>query len=221
VRSRETGTAGPSVVCNSSSVPSTTPSRGSTDPTPQTGRTGRGRPDADAETEAFVTALLTASRVLVGVSARSLSEAEDTVTVTQFRTLVVLESNGEINLSGLAEKLGVNASTALRMTDRLHAADLVTRRDHPETRREVLLGLSPAGRRLVRRVTARRRAELARVVDAMPAARRAELLAALRAFAEAAGEAEPLPEEVSTLAWYVDTGPDPATRKQAPGQAGR
>ena len=38
----------------------------------------------------FVTALLTASRVLVGVSARSLVQAQGTVTVTQFRTLVVL-----------------------------------------------------------------------------------------------------------------------------------
>jgi hypothetical protein len=105
------------------------------------------------------------------------------------------------------------------MIDRLLAADLVTRREHPATRREILLGLSPAGRRLVRRVTERRRAELARVVAAMPAARRAELLAALRAFAEAAGEPEPLPEEVSTLAWYVDAGPDTAARRQVPGDA--
>ncbi|HZL05508.1 MAG TPA: MarR family transcriptional regulator, partial [Coriobacteriia bacterium] len=47
----------------------------------------------------FVTAVLTASRVLVGVSARSLAEVEETVTVTQFRTLVVLDSRGEINLN--------------------------------------------------------------------------------------------------------------------------
>ncbi len=166
-----------------------------------------------------MTALLTASRVLVGVSARSLSEVESTVTVTQFRTLVVLDSHGEVNLSGLAEKLGVNASTALRMIDRLLVAELVTRRDNPDTRREVLLGLSTAGRRLVRRVTRRRRAELARVVAAMPADRRSELLAALRAFAEAAGEPEPLPDEVSTLAWYVDAGPDSSTRKRASGGA--
>jgi DNA-binding MarR family transcriptional regulator len=165
-----------------------------------------------------VTALLTASRVLVGVSARSLSDVESTVTVTQFRTLVVLDS-GEINLNGLAERLGVNSSTALRMIDRLLVAGLVTRRDNPETRREVLLGLSPEGRRLVRRVTRRRRAELARVVDAMPAQRRSELLAALRAFAEAAGEPEPSPDEVSTLAWYVDSGPDAGLRRRPPGPA--
>ncbi len=181
-----------------------------------TSRRPRSAPDGSAaedEAQAFVTALLTASRVLVGVSARSLSEVESTVTVTQFRTLVVLDSHGEINLSGLAERLGVNASTALRMIDRLLVSGLVTRRDNPESRREVLLGLSSEGRRVVRRVTRRRRAELARVVAAMPAERRTELLAALRAFAEAAGEPEPHPDEVSTLAWYVDSGPDSAGRK--------
>ena len=171
------------------------------------------------EAEAFVTALLTASRVLVGVSARSLSEVESAVTVTQFRTLVVLESHGESNLSSLAERLGVNSSTALRMIDRLLVAGLVTRRDNPDTRREVLLDLSPAGRRLVRRVTRRRRAELERVVASMPAERRTELLAALRAFAEAAGEPEPHPDEVSTLAWYIDAGPEAGARRQAPGGA--
>lgn len=173
----------------------------------------------EEETEAFVTALLTASRVLVGVSARSLSEVESTVTVTQFRTLVVLDSHGEINLSGLADKLGVNASTALRMIDRLLVAGLVTRREHPDTRREVLLGLSPSGRGVVRRVTRRRRAELTRVVAAMPAERRSELLAALRAFAEAAGEPSPQAEEASALAWYVDAGPDTVSRTHAPGGA--
>src|SRR5665647_545120 len=37
----------------------------------------------------LVSALLTASRALVGVSARSLARVEDAVTITQFRTLVV------------------------------------------------------------------------------------------------------------------------------------
>ena len=132
---------------------------------------------------------------------------------------MVLDSHGETNLTGLAEKLGVTSSTALRMIDRLLVAGLVTRRDNPASRREVLLGLSPAGRRVVRRVTGRRRAELARVVARMPDARRSELVAALRAFAEAAGEPEPSPDEVSTLAWYVDSGPEYPSRRPGPGRA--
>jgi DNA-binding MarR family transcriptional regulator len=155
--------------------------------------------DADAEgIDELVTALLTASRVLVGVSARSLAQVEDAVTVTQFRTLVVLDSHGEINLNRLAELLDVNSSTAMRMIDRLLVADLVTRRDNPTNRREVLLGLTRAGKRIVRQVTTRRRGEITRIATAMPATQRGALIVALRAFAEAAGEPDP---GLSALGW--------------------
>jgi DNA-binding MarR family transcriptional regulator len=136
----------------------------------------------------LVTAVLTASRVLVAVSAASLAEVEDTVTVTQFRTLVVLDTRGETNLNGLADALGVNASTAVRMVDKLLAAGLVSRTDNPANRREVVLELTRPGADLVRRVTERRRAEIARIVRRMPAAQRTELVTALDAFAGAAGE---------------------------------
>lgn len=142
----------------------------------------------DGRVDDFVTAVLTASRVLVGISARSLDEVETAVTVAQFRTLVVLHSRGETNLNGLAERLGVNASTAMRMIDKLLAAELVTREDNPQDRREVLLKLTAAGVDLVESVTDRRRAEIAKIVKAMPSARRGELISALNAFAEAAGE---------------------------------
>jgi DNA-binding MarR family transcriptional regulator len=150
------------------------------------------------DTDDLVTALLAASRVLVGVSVRSLAHVEDAVTLTQFRTLVVLDSRGEINLNRLAELLDVNSSTAMRMIDRLLAADLVTRRDNPANRREVLLGLTRAGKRIVRQVTARRRGEIARIVTAMPGTDRGAVVAALRAFADAAGEPDP---GLSALGW--------------------
>ena len=76
------------------------------------------RPEPTADVDDFVTAVLTASRVLVGVSARSLAQVEETVTVTQFRTLVVLDSHGDINLNQLASLLDVTASTAMRMIER-------------------------------------------------------------------------------------------------------
>lgn len=141
-------------------------------------------PDADR----FVDAVLTASRVLVAVSARSLAEVEGSVTVVQFRTLVVLRTRPGTNLNGLAEVLGVSPSTALRMVDRLVTVGFVERRTPPENRREVRLALTPDGRRLVDRVTSRRRAEIARIVDAMPVRQRGDLSRALETFADAAGE---------------------------------
>jgi DNA-binding MarR family transcriptional regulator len=149
----------------------------------------------------LVTAVLTASRVLVGVSARSLAEVEDTVTLAQFRTLVVLDNHEEINLNTLADLLSVTSSTAMRMINRLLISGMVTRRDNPTNRREVLLGVTDEGRRLVRQVTAKRREEITRIVAVMPETRRDELVMAMRAFAEAAHEPEPRPETTAALGW--------------------
>jgi DNA-binding MarR family transcriptional regulator len=155
---------------------------------------------ASAESvDEFVNAILVASRVLVGISARSLAEVEETVTVTQLRTLTVLATHDGINLNGLAELLDVNASTAMRMIDRLLVAELVTRRDNPENRREVVLGLTPAGSRIVEKVTARRKREIKQIVARMSATHRANMIRALRAFSDAAGEPDIALEEA--LGW--------------------
>lgn len=157
------------------------------------------KPDqaGSAATDELVTALLTASRVLVAVAARSLAEHNEAVTITQLRTLVVLGNQPDQSLNQLADQLGVNASTAMRMINRLLKTDLVSRRENPDDRRETLLALTDAGRRIVDDVTSRRRAEINRIVTAMPAAHRSELVAALRAFAVAAGE----PTATSPLDW--------------------
>lgn len=161
----------------------------------------RRRSASPGDVDALVTAVLGASRVLVGVSARSLADVEDTVTLTQFRTLVVLSNFGEVNLNRLAALLDVTASTALRMIDRLLIAELVTRRDNPANRREVLLGLTAAGDQLVQQVTTKRRREIARIVTAMPEEQRNDLVGALRAFADAAGEPEPRGAAGIALGW--------------------
>jgi len=101
---------------------------------------------------------------------------------------VVLSTHGETNLVTLADSLAVNPSTALRMIDRLADTGLVTRRVNPDSRREVLLRLTTAGRRIVDEVTARRRAEIAAIITRMPARDRAGIVSALRAFAAAGGE---------------------------------
>ena len=155
----------------------------------------------DDGADELVSALLTASRALVGVSARSLGKVEDAVTITQFRTLVVLEGHGDTRLNQLAERLGVTPSTALRMVDRLIAAHLVTREENKADRREVLIALTREGARLVCEVTERRRAEIAAIVAAMPQEGRQEVVAALNAFAQAAGEATPSVDAAARPDW--------------------
>jgi DNA-binding MarR family transcriptional regulator len=140
------------------------------------------------QADELVSALLTASRALVGVSAASLAEAEDTVTLTQFRSLVVLDGSPDLTVQALAERVGVTPSTAARTVDRLLAGGLVTREENPANRREVRVNLTAKGAALVSQVTARRRAELTKIVRRMSAEQHTELVAALTAFSEAAGE---------------------------------
>jgi DNA-binding MarR family transcriptional regulator len=140
------------------------------------------------DTDVVADAVLTASRLLIAVSAGSIAAVDETITIPQFRLLVVLRTRGAMNLSLLAEHLGVNPSTTNRMVDRLIAGGLVDRRVNPESRREVLLDLTDTGTYTVTRVTQERRRELARIVSGMPSPRRHQLVEALEAFNEAGGE---------------------------------
>lgn len=133
-------------------------------------------------------AVIRASRALVGIAAESLGAVNDQVTIPQFRVLVLVYTRGPMNLSSVAAALDVNPSNASRTCDRLITAKLLDRKLSAEDRRNVTLTLKPAGRRLVERVTAHRRAAVERVLRAMNAEDRDMLATALSAFADAAGE---------------------------------
>src|SRR5215813_8596109 len=98
-------------------------------------------------------AVLVASRALVGVAARSLAGTEDTVTLVQYRALVLLAARGAMNVGGLADALDVHQSTATRLCDRLVKRGLVDRAHSAQNRREVVLSLTRAGQTLIRSVT--------------------------------------------------------------------
>jgi DNA-binding MarR family transcriptional regulator len=143
---------------------------------------------ADESLDEITDALMTASRLLVAISARSIGQVDETITISQFRTLVILANRGPINLATLAGLLGVQPSATGRMVDRLVAAGLIDRLPHPTSRRELLAALTRRGRDVVRRVTAHRRAEIAAIVEKMPPAERHGLVRALTAFTVAGGE---------------------------------
>nr|WP_155981230.1 MarR family transcriptional regulator [Nocardia sp. BMG111209] len=130
-------------------------------------------------------ALLAASRQLVAVSARSIAHVDETITITQFRTLVILSTRGPSKVAALAADLEVQPSTAGRMVERLIAARLVDRNPNPESRRELIIELTGRGRDVVDAVTARRRQEIAAIVRRMPDGDRSGLVRALSAFSAA------------------------------------
>jgi DNA-binding MarR family transcriptional regulator len=143
---------------------------------------------ADESLDVITDALLTASRLLVGISAHSIALVDEAITIPQFRTLVILSNRGPVNLATLATLLGVQPSATGRMVDRLVSAGLIDRLPHPTSRRELLAALTKRGRDVVRQVTTHRRVEIARIVEQMPPGERHGLVRALTAFTAAGGE---------------------------------
>jgi DNA-binding MarR family transcriptional regulator len=148
--------------------------------------------------DAITDALLTASRLLVAISAHSIGQVDETITIPQFRTLVILSNRGPMNLATLAGLLGVQPSASGRMVDRLVGAGLIDRLPHPTSRRELLAALTNRGRQVVRQVTAHRRTEIARIVEKMPPAKRHGLVRAPTACTAAGGEPAANLEDIDT-----------------------
>jgi DNA-binding MarR family transcriptional regulator len=159
--------------------------------------TGRA-PGEAGEGHDLVDAFIAASRALVAVAARSLADLGEAVTLAQYRALVVLCTRGPQRPADLAERLEVTPSTASRMVERLVRKRLVRRVRSTADRRTIKVHLTGSGRRLVDLVIERRRAEIEHILGQMPADGRKAVTAALRSFAEAAGEA---PEQDWALGW--------------------
>jgi DNA-binding MarR family transcriptional regulator len=151
-----------------------------------------------ATAESVVNAVLAASRVLVAVAARSLADTAEEVTLTQYRTLVMLASRGPQSLAGLADAVAVTPATASRMCDRLVGKGLVRRRTERGNRRQIRVALTAEGRHLVDAVTARRRCEIERIISSMPSNEQTVLVQALDRLAAVAGE---VPERDWTTGW--------------------
>ncbi len=145
-----------------------------------------------------VEGVLTASRALVGVAARSLAAVEDDVTLPQYRALVLLASRGDQNLGGLARALSIHPSSTTRLCDRLAAKGLISRTQSTHSRREVVLAITAAGRRLLKTVTARRRREIRRIVASLSLDEQRRVQEAFALFGRAAGE---LPDDAWQLGW--------------------
>ncbi|MFF4586494.1 MarR family winged helix-turn-helix transcriptional regulator [Streptomyces sp. NPDC001388] len=113
------------------------------------------------------------------------SAAEEAVPRLPARQLLALRTvrgRPELNLTALAEHLGIGVPTASRLCDRLEAAGLLERTVQPRNRREVQLVVTAYGRRVLADVTERRVRRLAAVFAGMSQAQRTALEQGLYAF---------------------------------------
>jgi DNA-binding MarR family transcriptional regulator len=155
-------------------------------------------PSAVSSQDSVVDAVLSASRVLVAIAARSLADAGDEVTLTQYRSLVVLASRGPQTMATLAEAVAVTAPTASRLCERLVRKGLVRRRTDPNDRRQVRIALTKSGRQLIDAVSIRRRREITDLLAAIPPETQRSVAVALAQLAESAGE---VPEQDWSTGW--------------------
>ena len=150
------------------------------------------------EPDSMVDAVLSASRVLVAVAARSLADAGEDVTLTQYRSLVVLASRGPKTVAELADLVAVTPPTASRLCDRLVKKGLIRRRAGRHDRRQVYIALTETGRELIDAVTVRRRREIADLLAAIPLETQRSVVTAVTQLAEVAGE---VPEQDWSAGW--------------------
>jgi DNA-binding MarR family transcriptional regulator len=135
-----------------------------------------------------VDAVMRASRALVGITAASIAEVDDRVTVPQLRVMMMIATRGAMNLVAVAAGLNVTSPNASRICDRLLQAGMLDRRESLEDRRHITLTLTSDGNALVERLISHRRTAIRKILRSMTAAERDDLKTAMNAFADAAGE---------------------------------
>jgi len=93
---------------------------------------------------------------------------ESAVTMPQAKLLYLLGAAGDLHMSALVHRLGVSLSTVSGLVDRIVDQGLAHRREDPADRRQVVVGLTPAGAAFIdrfRELNARQMRELLDLVN--------------------------------------------------------
>ena len=106
----------------------------------------------------------------------SLHPGAPAMTPTKLRALDVIGEETGVRVGELAERIGIDETTATRLVDRLEAAGVAERRGATDDRRVIVVGLTPAGVTLARQVAQRRQRFLSDVLTALEPEERTELV---------------------------------------------
>ena len=116
------------------------------------------------------------------------------LTPTKLRALDIV-AEGNVRVGELADRVGIDDTTATRLVDRLEATGLVERRQLPTDRRVAVVGLTAEGAALVAQVGARRQRFFSDVLTALEPDEQMELV---RLTAKAAESLRTRSEELMT-----------------------
>lgn len=133
---------------------------------------------------------------------------EIAVTMPQAKVLYLLgASAAELHMAEVVGRLGVSLSTVSGLVDRIVDHGLATRREDPADRRQVLVGLTPAGREFVDRFRELNARQMRTLLEHLDDAELEQVRSALGVLARAATRIAPSPTAPATA---------PATGPRAP-----
>jgi DNA-binding MarR family transcriptional regulator len=132
--------------------------------------------------------VMRAARIFAGITAESVAQTGDAVTLPQLRVLVLASTRPALNNTEVADALDVHLSNASRTCDRLVQAGLLSRRESSTDRRRVELSLTREGEKLLATITAHRQAAFSRILQQMPPQDQLALAHALDSFTDLADE---------------------------------
>jgi DNA-binding MarR family transcriptional regulator len=126
------------------------------------------------------------------------------LSMIHLHVLLVLDTEGALPMSRLAEVLDVSLSSATGIVTRMEERGLIERARHASDRRQVLVDLCPQGRQIIEEMDVLRVPHLGRVVEELSPDAQTNVLRAVRDIRDAhervqAREAE-APEPLSTAA---------------------
>ncbi|MEU5282323.1 MarR family transcriptional regulator [Streptomyces asoensis] len=125
---------------------------------------------------------------------RARGTTDTRISTSQLRLMYLVDRDDEIGMSALGKLLNTKPPAVSRLCDRLQAAGLLQRHPCPHSGREINLRLTNAGKTHLDQIRAHRNANLARAIDALPAADRRALATGLTALETALA---PPPAETS------------------------
>lgn len=111
------------------------------------------------------------------------------LSLVHLHVLTVLEADGPLSMSKLAEALDVSVASTTGIVDRMEQRGLVERRRQPDDRRVILVHATDAGDSVFRDLAMERRKHLALLLDRMTDAELESFLTGLRAMRRVRTEA--------------------------------
>ena len=111
---------------------------------------------------------------------------EIAITMPQAKVLYLLGASGELHMSELVTRLGVSLSTVSGLVDRVVEAGLAARHEDRADRRQVVVGLTPAGVEFIDRFRELNAREMRGLLQLLDDAELSILRSALVALARAA-----------------------------------